>query len=61
MSNEIEETLAHQEQQINDLSDMIISQGKEIDTLKKEVQKLQGKLEQINEDAPEADQPPPHY
>jgi len=61
MSNKIEETLAFQEQQISDLSDMIIAQGNAIDKLEKEVQKLQGKLEQINEDAPEANQPPPHY
>ncbi|MFK7839561.1 MAG: SlyX family protein [Bdellovibrionales bacterium] len=57
----LQETVAHQDQQINDLSDMIIAQGSAIDALKKEVNKLQGKLEQMGDDAPEADQKPPHY
>jgi uncharacterized coiled-coil protein SlyX len=57
----LQETVAHQEQQISDLSDMIITQGHEIDTLKKELLKLQGKVENIEESAPEADQRPPHY
>lgn len=58
---ELQETTAHQEQQINDLSDMIIAQGHAIDALKKEISKLQGKVENIEEGAPEADQRPPHY
>ena len=57
----LQETVAHQEQQINDLSDMLIAQGHAIDTLKKEIAKLQGKLEQMDEDGPAADQKPPHY
>ena len=60
--NKVEETLAHQEQQINDLSDMIIAQGHEIDSLKKQLSKLQGKIENIEDgDTPAADQKPPHY
>ena len=58
---DLQETVAHQEQQINDLSEMIIAQGQSIDALKKEVSKLQGKLEQMDEGTPEADQKPPHY
>ena len=57
----IEEALAHQEQQISDLSDMVIAQGQEISTLKKHIQKLEGKLEDMGEDAGPADQKPPHY
>jgi len=57
----LQETVAHQEQQINDLSDMIITQGNAIDKLQKELKKLQGKMEQMDEGAPEANQPPPHY
>ena len=53
--NKIEETLAHQEQQINDLSDMLIAQGREIDMLKKQVSKLEGKIENIED----GDTPPP--
>ena len=59
--SKIEETLAHQEQQINDLSDMVITQSKEIAALQKELLKLQGKIEDLSEDAPAADQKPPHY
>ena len=58
---DLQETVTHQEQQINDLSEMIITQGHTIDALKKEVSKLQGKLEQMDEGAPEANQKPPHY
>ena len=58
---DLQETVAHQEQQISDLSDMIIAQGHEIDTLKKVLLKLQGKVENIEDGAPEADQKPPHY
>lgn len=58
----LQETVAHQEQQINDLSDMIIAQGQAIDAFKKEILKLQGKMEQINEGGEQvADQKPPHY
>lgn len=57
----LQETVAHQEQQINDLSDMIIRQGHEINALRKEISKLQGKVENIEEGAPAADQKPPHY
>jgi len=66
MSNQdiqnLQETIAHQEQQINDLSDMIIAQGHAIGDLKKEVLKLQGKMEQMDEGSEQAaDQKPPHY
>lgn len=57
----LQETVAHQEQQINDLSDMLVAQGHEIDTLRKEIMKLQGKIENGGEEAQPADQRPPHY
>ena len=41
----LEETLAHQDQQIADLSEMLILQGREIAKLHKEITKLNGKLE----------------
>jgi len=59
--NHIEETIAHQEQQINDLSDMIIAQGRDIEALQKKVQKLEGKIEEAAEGGQIADQKPPHY
>jgi uncharacterized coiled-coil protein SlyX len=41
----LEETLTHQDQQITDLSEMLILQGREITKLHKEIAKLNGKLE----------------
>ena len=41
----LEETLAHQDQQIADLSEMLILQGREITKLHKEIAKINGKLE----------------
>lgn len=40
----LEETIAHQDQQIADLSEMLILQGREIAKLHKEITKLNGKL-----------------
>lgn len=59
--NAIEELLAHQDQQITDLSDMLIRQGRELDALKKHVEKLEGKLEQFSDEPQAANQKPPHY
>lgn len=60
--NAIEETLAHQEQQIQDLSDMVVTQGREMATLRKEILKLQGKIENMDEGEQQpANQKPPHY
>lgn len=42
--NKIEATIAHQEQQISDLSEMITQQWKEIDTLKLRLKKAQERL-----------------
>ena len=70
--NQIEETLAHQEQQISDLSDMVIRQGHEIDALQKQLVKILDKINagsQNNEDNEKllsasehaALNKPPHY
>ena len=66
MNTKIEETLTHQAQQIQDLSDVVISQSKEIEELKKSIAKLQGKIEMIESDESAstenlADVKPPHY
>lgn len=68
----IETLLAHQEQQITDLSDMVIAQGKEIDTLKRRLEQTQSKLAKIEASAGEGHEAlgvaeqaaldkPPHY
>ena len=58
---DLQETVSHHEQQINDLSDILIVQSKLIETLKKDITKMQGKIETLEDGAPEADQKPPHY
>lgn len=61
-SQEIEETLAHQGQQISDLSDIVIAQAKEIESLRLELAKLRGKLEAGDHTSGEqANVKPPHY
>lgn len=40
----LEETLAHQDQQIADLSEMLILQGREIAKLHNDITKLNGKI-----------------
>ncbi len=49
--NNLEETLAHQEQQISDLSDMLIAQGREMAHMAKEIAKLKAKIESHQEGA----------
>ncbi len=72
-TNHIEEALAHQEQQIHDLGEMVNRQWQEIDLLKKQLEKTNAKLGAIEEtagnsqgeDLPPAQQAardkPPHY
>ena len=43
----IETTLAHHERQIGELSEMIASQWKEIDRLKRHIMKTEAKLEEL--------------
>ncbi len=47
----LEETLAHQERQIQDLSDMVALQWQEIDLLKKAVRGLQEKMLPLTQSA----------
>lgn len=70
---DIEEILAHQEQQINDLSEMLIAQGHDIAALKKHIHKLESKVNVMGEDSAAdagqglssieqaAQDKPPHY
>lgn len=67
----LESTLAHQERQIQDLSDIIIQQGRAIDALKRHIQKTEDKLQDYIDTASEdkglspteiaARDKPPHY
>ncbi len=69
----IEETLSHQERQIQDLSDMVAQQWQEIDALKKAIRALHQKISSSAQDAGEAraeglsvteqalQDKPPHY
>ena len=72
MSDKIEEALAHQEQQIQDLNDVVTKQWAEIDRLNKTLGRLKDKVEEIevtkNEDGEglsvseeAALNKPPHY
>lgn len=49
--NVIEELIAHQENQIQDLSDMVVKQGDEIEALKSHLTKLEGKIGLLEETA----------
>lgn len=68
----IETLLAHQDQQIHDLNDMILLQGKEIDALKLRLERAQQKLLDIESAGPGKEEglsvteqalrdKPPHY
>ena len=43
----LQETVAHQDQQITDLNDIVIEQGKDIDVLKATLRKLHQKIEAL--------------
>lgn len=59
----VQEMLAHQERQINDLSEMVIAQSEEIKALQKQIAKLEGKIETLEDGdgQNEANVKPPHY
>lgn len=71
-AQKLEETIAHHDRQIDDLNEVIIQQGKDIDSLKAIVKKLHKKMTAIQDDLDEtspalsvSDQAkrdkPPHY
>lgn len=65
MSAKLEEMMAYQEKQIADLSEMLIMQGRDLDALRTQIERLRQKIETIEMDggsqAPSADQKPPHF
>ncbi|MCF6215090.1 hypothetical protein MNBD_ALPHA03-1215 [hydrothermal vent metagenome] len=62
---EIERTIAYQDQQIQDLSDMVNAQWKDIDKLKKHLARAKERLENLenpsSEDGNIIHEKPPHY
>lgn len=68
---DLETALAHHERQIQDLSDILVTQGKEIDRLKRLLAKTEEKLDEYIDTAQEneglspgeiaARDKPPHY
>ncbi|MCB1532286.1 MAG: SlyX family protein [Alphaproteobacteria bacterium] len=71
--DKIEEKIAHQDKEIQDLSDIVFKQGKDIEALKAYIRTLEGKVEALKDDLQEGkDAPasvsemaardkPPHY
>jgi len=61
---ELEVQLSHQSATIDELNDVVAQQWHEIDRLKKQMTRLTGRLEQVEDIIPKGqsdDQPPPHY
>ncbi len=58
---DIEMALTENERQIEDLNQVIISQGKQIDRLVKQVQYLFSQLNQDTVKPQNEETPPPHY
>ena len=61
---ELEVQLAHQTATLDELNDMVAKQWQEIDWLKKQLTRLTGRMESVEQSLPKGatdDQPPPHY
>ena len=50
MTNKIEETLAHHEQQISDLSEIVTRQWEEIEFLKKQLSRIKDKVDGLQDE-----------
>ena len=63
--SEIEQTISYQDQQIQDLSDMVGAQWKEIDQLKKHLSQAKARLENLENPSDDngdiTHEIPPHY
>lgn len=61
---ELEIQLAHQSATVDELNDIVAKQWHEIDRLKKQMARMTGRLESVEQSLPKGaadDQPPPHY
>lgn len=60
----VEELLAHREQELADLSDMVTQQWSRIETLEQELTRTKDRIVTLEDDVgegPAADQKPPHW
>jgi SlyX protein len=58
----LETRIAHQDRTIEDLNASVTAQWKQIDALAKEVERMAARLQQVEDNAPgAAEPPPPHY
>ncbi len=60
----LEEVLAHRENDLHDLSDMVAQQWKRIEALERELSRTRDRLVSLEDesgDAPAANQKPPHW
>lgn len=58
---DLEIRMAHQDQSIADLNDMITAQWKKLDALERQLKRLGDALENIDASDAPANQKPPHY
>ena len=61
---DIETQIAHQEETIHQLNQVIYQQQKQIDALELGAKHLMGRIQSLSEagsDSPEEEPPPPHY
>jgi SlyX protein len=60
--DELEIRIAHQDKIIADLNDIVTSQWKKLEMLERQLRRLGEELEAMDsQDAPAANQKPPHY
>lgn len=61
--NNLEETFAHHEALVHDLSDELAKQWQVIEKMTRHIQILEEKIEtmRVAEEAPSGSEPPPHY
>jgi SlyX protein len=58
----LEARIAHQDRTIEDLNQAVLDQWKQIDALTRQVARLLGRVQEVEDGAaPPPDRPPPHY
>ena len=58
----LEARIAHQDRTIEDLNQAVLDQWKQIDALTRQVARLLGRIQEVEDGAgPPPDRPPPHY
>jgi SlyX protein len=59
--NDLEVRMAHQDQTIADLNDVITAQWKKLDALERQLKRVSEELETMDQGEAPANQKPPHY